>query len=285
MLDEAYLVHGLDALSRAHQTDYFADGHRGAAIMAAYYLCREVQMEDGAGSIVRAMIDKHWAGTGLCAPFPEEPSEPEQVSKIVECLRRHIAGLRQAGHNVIFPSLALKAFRQMPQTVTPARVTGICKLIESFTVVDNLRLEASEQTPDLSETPDGATFILSELPRAVAAFDGRGQGWSGHLLTYGRAILDLRRSGYDSLARAAEQGFGIYVKRIRMGPLETDRYWVEHPPDDARPHQREYWVRRRERPIGIGHVFKYPYGYCGLMDLAEDPKVRLACEAVAYHVL
>ena len=35
MLDEAYLVHGLDALSRAHQTDYFADGHRGAAIMAA----------------------------------------------------------------------------------------------------------------------------------------------------------------------------------------------------------------------------------------------------------
>jgi hypothetical protein len=36
MLEESYLVRGLNALSRAHETNYFRDGHKGAAIIAAY---------------------------------------------------------------------------------------------------------------------------------------------------------------------------------------------------------------------------------------------------------
>ena len=285
MLDDAYLIRGLNALSRAHETNYFTDGHRGAATIAAYYLCREVEMEDGAAEVIRTMIDVQWTHSPLCAPYPAELPESDLVGRIAECMHDNIDGLRQAGHNVIFPSLALKAFHQMPEAVTPARVAGICRLIESFAVADDLRLDDEDNIADLGGPPEAAAFILSELPGAIAAFDGRGQGWSGHLLTYGRAILDLRQLGYDALAREAGQAFKIYIEHIRMGPLETDGQWEEHEPSDERPHQRRYWERRRLRPIGIGHVLKYPYGYCGLMALAEDPQVKRACEDVAYRVL
>ena len=122
MLEDAYLLRGLDALSRAHELDYFADGHRGAAIIAAYYFCREVDVEDGVVDIIGAMIDRHWTHTDLCAPFPSQMPQPAQIGKIVESLERSVVGLRQAGHNVILPSLALKAFRQLPQAVDCRRV-------------------------------------------------------------------------------------------------------------------------------------------------------------------
>lgn len=285
MLDDIYLVYGLNALSRAHETNYFTDGHRGAAIISAYYLSREVEMEDGAADVIRAMIDQHWISSPLCAPLPEEPSEPSLVGRIAESVRRNRDGLRQAGHNVIFPSLALKAFGQVPEAVTSKRVAGICRLIESFAVADELRLAGEDNIADLGEPPEAATFILSELPRAMAAFIGRGQGWSGHLLTYGRALVDLHQSGYSGLAREVEQAFKIYIKRIRMGPLASDGHWPEHEPSDDRPHLRSYWERRRSRPIKLGHVFKYAYGYCGLMALAEDPEARRAARAVAHRVL
>jgi hypothetical protein len=285
MLKDAYLVHGLDALSRAHETDYFGDGHRGAAIIAAYYLCREVEMARGADDIIREMIDAQWTHSPLCAPFPDETPEPELVGKIAQTLQENMDGLRQAGHNVIFPTLALKAFRQLPEAVTPARVDGICRLIEAFTTAEDIRLEENDNIPGLGNSPEAAELILSELLRTIEAFGGRGQGWSGHLLTYGRALLDLRQLGYETLARKGEHAFKIYIKRIRMGPLATDRPRPEHPPSELLPHQLSYWENRKAQPIRLGHVFKYPYGFYGLMDLAKDAHLKRQCMQVAYHIL
>jgi hypothetical protein len=284
MLEQAYLVHGLDALSRAHKTNYFTDGHRGAAIIAAYYFCCEVELEDGAADAIHAMIDAHWADTPLCAPFPEQDPQPERIFKITTTLHDHMDGLRQAGHNVILPTLALKAFRDLPETVTPARVDGICRLIEAFTTVENVRLEQDDDIPDWGEPPTVAPFVLSELLRAIEAFEGRGQGWSGHLLTYARALLDLRQLGYHALAQKGEHAFKLYIKRIRMGPLETDQPRPEHPPSDLRPHQLAYWQERAERPVGIGHCFKYPYGFYGLLGLVREENLRRHCMKAAYRI-
>lgn len=284
MLQDAYLVHGLNALSRAHETNYFTDGHRGAAIIAAYYLCREIEMESGAADVIRAMIDAHWTHSPLCAPLPEEEPQPDLI-KITETLQRNVDGLRQAGHNVILPTLALKAFGQLPETVTPARVDGICKLIEAFTKVEDVQLEEGDDSPNWGEPPDVAEFVLSELLRTIEAFDGRGQGWSGHLLTYTRALLDLQELGYEALARQGEHAFKLYIKRIRMGPLETDRPRPEHPQSHLRPHQRAYWEKRAGQSIGLGHCFKYPYGFYELLDLARDSHLRRQCMQAAYHIL
>lgn len=285
MLEDNYLVHGLNALSRAHQTNYFTDGHRGASIIAAYYLCREIEMEPNAADVMHTMIDDHWTHSALCAPMPREEPQPDGIAQITATLQGNLEGLRQAGHNVILPTMALKALRQVPEAVTPTRVAGICKLIESFTKVTDIRPEEGDEGPDWDEPPDVAEFVMSELLRTIKAFDGRGQGWSGHLLTYARALLDLREMGYGALAQRGEAAFKLYIKRIRIGPLETDKPRPEHPPSDLRPHQCAYWEGRAERSIGIGHCFKYPYGFYGLLDLVRDEQLKQQCMQAAYHIL
>ena len=285
MREHETLLLGLNAISRAHESNYFTDGHRGAAIIAAVYFCREVDVEDGVARFIHAMIDENWAHTDLCAPFPAETPDPPQIGRIIERMERNTAGLRQAGHNVILPALALKALRQIPQAATPARVDGICKLIDAFTIVEDLELEEGDDIPDWGAPPAVADFVLSELLGAMSRFDGRGQGWSGHLLTYARAHLDLRQLGYTALALQAEHAFKLYIKRIRMGPQAIDKPRPEHPPSALRPHQRAYWEDRKDRPIQLGHVFKYPYGFYGLMDLAEDVDLKRRCVQAAYHVL
>ena len=285
MLEDAYLLRGLDALSRAHEMNYFTDGHRGAAIVSAYYLCREVEMEEGADDLVRAMIDQHWTHTALCAPLPNEAPDPDGIQRILGALRSNMTGLRVVGHNVILPALALKALQQFPHAVTPTRVDGLCKLIEAFDTVEDIRLEPGDELQDWGAPTDVAEFVLSEWLRCIKAFEGRGQGWSGHLLTYGRALFDLKEMGYETLARQGEHAFKLYLKRIRMGPLETDKPRAEHLPSDLFPHQRVYWGQRATQPVGIGHLFKYPYGFYGLMDLARDARLKQQCMQVAYHVL
>lgn len=284
MLDDTYLLHGLDALSRGHRTDYFADGHRGAAIIAAYFFSREVHMDAAATTIVRGMIDRHWTNTPLCAPFPKEPIDPNGTAEIIECMGRSMDSLRQVGHNVILPTLALRAFRERPDAVTPSRVAGICALTREFTASEPLRLEEQDDIPDLGPPAAAAEFILSELLEAIPRFDGRGQGWSGHLVTYGRALLDLRQLGHEHLARRAEYAFKLYIKRIRMGPLDIDKPRPEHPASELRPCQTAYWEGRSNEPVGLGHVFKYPYGFCGLTALAQDADLKQRCVQVADHI-
>ena len=284
MLDDQYLVRGLDALSRAHKADYFQDGHRGAAIIAAYYLCHEIDVEEGVAEIIGVIIDEHWTHTELCAPFPRERPEPNCLEKMTESLDRSMGQLRQAGHNVILPTLALKAFRQLPETITPSRVYGLCKLIKSFTVMDGIQVDENDDIPDLDAPQVAAEFMLAEWLEAIEAFHGRGQGWSGHLMTYGRALLDLRELGYGAWANKGQYAFKCYIKRIRMGPLETDKPRPEHPLSDLHPHQRAYWEHRRTRPVEIGHLFKYPYGFYGLMQLAEDHNLKDRYKAAAYHI-
>ena len=284
MHDEKYLILGLNALSRAHEMNYFLDGHRGAAIIAAYFLCREIDIEDGVADIIGTVVDEHWTKTALCAPFPDEPSEPDAIGKIIACMEQNIDGLRQVGHNVILPTLVLKAFQQLPEAITSSRVNGLCKLIESFTIIDDIQLDEEDGIPDLGISSAAAEFILTEYLSTVEAFDGRGQGWSGHLLTYGQALLDLRALGYATLAYKAEGGFKLYIKRIRMGPLETDEPRSEHPMSDLYPQQCAYWEHRKTRSPEIGHFLKYPYGFYSLMQQAKDSDLKQRCMAAAYRI-
>lgn len=284
MLEKEYLVYGLNALSRAHTMDYFQDGHRGAAIIAAYFLCHELSLEPGTVDIIRSMIDQHWRHTALCAPLPKETPEPSLINEIIKRVEQSITHLRQAGHNVIFPTLALKAFHQVPEAVTPSRILGICQVVEAFTVVHDINLDDTDNIPDLGSPTTAAEFILTELLRTIQAFDDRGQGWSGHLLTYGRALLDLQELGYAVLARKGEYAFKLYIKRIRMGPLTTDKPRPEHPLSALRPHELTYWKNRQDKSIALGHVFKYPYGFYKLLNLTEDSQLRWQCIQAAYHI-
>ena len=264
--------------------NYFADGHRGAAIIAAYFFCQEVDVETGVSDILGELIDEQWVHTPLCESFPLESHDATGISRIIMVLEENLDGLRQAGHNVIFPTMALKAFSQLPEMLTPSRVEGICRLVQAFSTSAPISLERSDEVFDFSYAPATAEFIISELVKTIHVFNGRGQGWSGHLLTYARALLDLRQMGYIATAKQAEHAFNLYIKRIRMGPLDTDKPRREHLPSDLYPHQREYWEQRRDKPLNLGHSIKYPYGFYGLVALTKNHDLINHCFDNAYHI-
>ncbi len=285
MLNNTYLKRGLDALCRAHTMSYFADGHRGAAIVSACFLVHENPAENGVAEILASMIDAHWAQTDLCAPFPDEPADAALLDRVVAVLDANIGLYREVGHNAIFAALALKTFAQLPDTITPARVDGICKLIECFDTPEDIELDETDEFPAM-DTPRGAAeFILAETLAAMERFHGRGQGWSGHMLTFGRSLIDLNQCGYAALAKKGQHAFKQYVKRVRMGPLARDIPRTEHPRSQCLPLERAYWDARKTKDVGIGHCFKYPYGFCGLLALAQDDALKQRCLAEAYRVL
>ena len=285
MISHSYLVEGLNALSRAQVTDYFCDGHRGAAILSAYYLCAENETDAGVSELIAGIVDDHWSGTALCAPFPEEAADPALLSQVEEALAASIGDLRQVGHNVIFASLALKAFRQLPEAITPSRVAGVCRLIEAFAETTDIALEEQDAFPSPDTCEDVAEFALREYVRTARAFIGRGQGWTGHMLTFGRALVDLHQLGYRDLAVSGHHAFRQYVKRTRMGPQDTDRPRPEHAPNGLGPRTRAYWERRRAADPSLGHNLKYPYGYYGLTAIARDPALLRQCASEAFRVL
>ncbi len=285
MLNEQYLVHGLNALSRAHNMNYFEDGHRGGAIISAYYLCQENDVEEGVSDIIAKMIDRHWAHTELCEPFPREKSDPSLLEQVVETMSKKIGKLRQVGHNVILPTLALKAFRDLPETITPSRVKGMCKLAESFQVTE-FSVDDVSGIPDLNITAKAAEFVLIEFLKSIERFKGHGQGWTGHLLTYSRAhIMDLQKLGHTDFSKMDEAAFRMFIGRIRMGPAERDIPRSDHLPSELFPLQKAYWEQRmNDSSLGLGHLFKYPYAFYGLMKLAEDSDLRTQCLANAYNI-
>ena len=154
MLNADYLLFGLNAVSRAHSLNYFEDGHRGGAIISAVYLCKESPVGDGVPQVLGRLIDKHWTHTDLCAPFPDEDAQPGLRQRILDTLARNTDGLRQAGHNVILPTLALKAFTDVPEAITESRVEGICRLIESFTISDVPDSDPVELESDISRNQE-----------------------------------------------------------------------------------------------------------------------------------
>jgi hypothetical protein len=281
VIEERHLIAGLDALSRAHTGDYFADGHRGGAILAACFFCREVDVEEGVSELLASRIDREYGALPLCASRPLEAAQPERIDDVAGALASSLGPLRDVGHNVILGSLALKALNAAPEAATPSRIDGIARLIERFESPE-VPSDGSE-VPDLENVESVASFVLRELPACMTAFVGRGQGWSGHLLTFGRAMIDLRELGHDELA-GANGGFKAYVRRVRCGPQETDGRHDEHPRRPAEPHQRDYWERVRRKPLGLGHVIKYPYAAYGLMARCPDETLINRFRNDAYRI-
>jgi hypothetical protein len=283
MIDTRHLLAGLNAMSRAHTADYFSDGHRAGAVISASYLCRDMAVEDGVAEILEDRMAREWLSTPLFAPLPDEQADPSLIDRIVATMADNVDGVRQAGHNVILPSLALKALRDVPEAVTPGRVAGICRLVEAFERSD-VPLGPAVDLPSSDDPVRFAESVLGEFTASTERFIGRGQGWSGHLLTYGAALTDLHDLGHHALARRAEDGFHQYLRRIRLGPLDSDTPRPEHDPLQWLPLERAYWEHKSGGDWNLGHVLKYPYGFYRLLALTEDAGLRQRALTAAFRV-
>ena len=282
--DQRLVLLGLNALARAHELDYFADGHRGASLVAAHLLCAENDLQLQARSRIVQLFDLNWAPTPLCASFPDAESKPEQINRIGSALAEGGDVLRQVGHNAIFAMLAIKAFRMLPSAATPQRIDGVCALIRSFTPWNDVEPDANVDPPPFAETAAVSAFVLREAMQAIDRWEGFGQGYTGHMLTFGQALVELAAMGDVDWAESCRTAFRKYVTVTRRGPEPDAKRYAEHKPSDLRPISSDYWKQRGDHAVDIGHVFKYPYSCYDLLRRANDPALTQAWDAKAYHL-
>jgi len=284
-LTEKQLVRlGINALARAPDMNYFADGHRGAAMVSAHLMCVDNDFDDAAAARIVELFDLNWAPTKLCEPFPEGDPVPDAIEQVGKALAEGGGVLRQVGHDAIFAMLAIKAFRMLPETATKERVDGVCRLIRAFTPWRDVAPDEAVQPPPFSDERASARYILKEASDSIDRFVGFGQGFAGHMLTFGQSLVELAAMGDVEWAESCRLAFRKYVTVTRMGPQPDDRKIKDHAFSKLRPDDTEYWQKRGDKTLGLGHVFKYPYAYYDLLARAEDPELEAEFEAKAWQL-
>ena len=101
-------------------------------MISAHMMCVDNELNDAAASRIVELFDLNWAPSKLCKPFPDGDPVPDAIEKVGKALAEGSGVLREVGHDAIFAMHAIKAFRMMPETATPERVDGVCKLIRSI---------------------------------------------------------------------------------------------------------------------------------------------------------
>ena len=275
---------GLNALARAHELRYFTDGHRGASLISAHLLCEENGLTQPARARITQLFDANWAASPLCRTFPETEPDPAHLRKIGVALAAGRGQLREVGHNAIFAMLALKGFRLLPDAATPERIEGVCRLIRAIKPWRDVEPDPAIDPPAFTDAAAASRFVLQEASAAVDRFKGFGQGFAGHMLTFGQALVELAAMGDVEWAESCRRAFRKYVTVTRSGPQAGDRKIADHRPSALRPDSADYWRKRGEKTLGIGHVFKYPYSYYDLLRRAADPGLHREWDAKAYQI-
>ena len=284
-LEDAYLVQGLDVLCAAHENSSFRDGHRGAAILAAWFLCRTNLVDSAAVQVVRRILDESYPRADDSG-FPAEEAEQDGVRSLLAALEPDIAQLVRDGHNVIFLSLALRALAEVPHLATPARLQGLRKTITAL--APRTRGTGSIEIPAVG-TPLAA-FTLEEFlahthVHAHARIGAAGTGYVGHVLTYGCAILDLHALGHRAFADKCRNGFSLQLERVRGLTAEVTEPVQPTPREFPKADTKEYWVRRREGgELQLGHLFKYPYAFLRLLGQSGNEALNVRCSENSYHL-
>ncbi len=140
------------------------------------------------------------------------------------------------------------------------------------------------ELPRFTEQVAASKFILNEASDAIDRFVGFGQGYAGHMLTFGQSLVELAALGGVEWAESCRTAFRKYVTVTRRGPQPGDRKIADHRPSELRPKDVGYWKRRGDKSLGIGHIFKYPYAYYDLLARANDPVLARKLDAKAYHL-
>ena len=275
---------GLNALARAPGQNYFADGHRGAAMISAHLMCIDNHFEAAAVNRINELFDRNWAQSPLCQPFPQDDPIADAAERIGKALADGGSVLRQVGHNAIFAMHAIKGFSLLPEAATEERVAGVCRLIQSFKPWRDAPPDDAVQPPPFEEEVAASRFVLAEAIASIDRFKGFGQGFAGHLLTFGQSLIELAALGHVEWAESCRQAFRKYVTVTRLGPQATDRAIKPHPLTKLRPNNLEYWQRRGDKTLGLGHVFKYPYAAYDLLARANDPALEKAFDSCAWRL-
>ena len=281
MLPDRYLDRGVNAIARAFVKpewtwDQFMEGHRGAGTLAGYYLVADGLAEPAAAGPIKSMLDREWADRPIFAPMADEAAAPQDLDRLLAQLADAFASGGHVGHNVIYPTFALRAFRRRPDLITRTRIDGIGIMATCYA-----KDKPTGQTRPAPFAPvPFSAWVLESFVKISDIYRGFGNGVPGHLVTYGQAVVDLHDLGYADLARIAETGYRDFVANVMKGPSAQEREKQrENPKADSQPTTTmdptlaPYW---QDRPEGImektfAHETKYAYALLKHCRQANDP--------------
>jgi hypothetical protein len=265
------IVKGLDGMSRiAEKGNTFGLGHNAAAVISSAFFCREQKLGADTQKEVLAFLDARLLTSPIyAAPRPDEKADPKLIDGLLEDLDGGIPTLRGKGHNIIFAVACLKALRAVPEAATPERVGGLRKMVRSFGKTKDEAAKKFDPLVGLDDERKFVHFIFEEFLKA------RGDGFDGHVVTIGHALVELHRMGHKELAR---KGVPAYWQWVREARAEKGEGAVTPaPPPAPTPLTREYWAAQAKRRIGeivSSHTVKYPYSFYALAKDVTDEDLK-----------
>ena len=264
------IVRGLDGMSRvADKGNVFGLGHNAAAVISSAFFCREQKLDADTQKEILAYLDARLLKNPIyAAARPKEAADPKLVEGLLEDLDAGIATLRGKGHNIIFAVASLKGLREVPEAATPERITGLRKMVQSFGKTKG----AVEKDPDplvgLDDEKKFIHFIFEEFLKAA------GDGFDGHVVTIGHALVELHRMGHKELAR---KGVPAYWEWVRGSRADREEVVPAAAPKTPTPLTREYWAVQAKRRVGeivSSHMVKYPYSFYALAKDVTDENLK-----------
>jgi len=275
------IVKGLDGMSRvAEKKNTFAGGHNAAAVISSVFFCREQKLNADTQKEMLAYLDARLLKNPIyAASRPKEAADPKLVEGLLEDLDAGIATLRGKGHNIIFAVACLKALRAVPEAATPARIDGLRNMVRSFGKTRG----AAEKDPDplvgLDDQQKFVHFVFEEFLRA------KGDGFDGHVVTIGHALVELHRMGHEELARKGVPAYWQWVREARAG--DDDGNVAPAALGAPTPLTRDYWAAQAKHRIGeivSSHTVKYPYSFYALAKDVTDDDLKKRILAKVYRL-
>ena len=266
------IIKGLDGMSRvAEAGNTFGLGHNAAAVISSAFFCREQKLDTGTQHEILAYLDARLLKNPIyAAARPNETADPQLIEGLLQDLDAGIATLRGKGHNIIFAVACLKALRAVPEALTPQRIDGLRKMVQSFGKTKDRAEEDPE--PPLVGLEDEQKFVNFVFEQFLTSM---GDGFDGHVVTIGHALLELHRMGYKDLAR---KGVPAYWKWVRLARADDGSVEVAPSPSRATtPLTREYWAAQAHRRVGeivSSHTIKYPYSFYALAKDVKDEDLK-----------
>ncbi|MEW4453346.1 hypothetical protein AB1L30_11765 [Bremerella sp. JC817] len=315
MISFDYLPQGINGMANAHHAGTMA-GHLGAAVLAGYFFGEDQnELPDAVYQGVSQELDRVIAGeeaiwfnakqkgltpTELFRKLPAEEPQPEQIPSIAKALESNVGQTRQSGHNIIFASIAIRAFHDHPDLATPSAINGTRKLITGFDnahagrgyygrekgwlIGNQVKLPEPSEVPAYRTIPDMVNATITELIETASI---RRQGFGGlwHLINHAAAITELDRFGYKALALKALPAHHHHLRLLRSLPdLKQELGIVVKA--DYDPRKPAFWDGMLKRDEArLTHRIKTLYGFYTLRRHIESDTTRQEAEDALLYLM
>ena len=289
---------GLANTSARYPGSWFM-GHKGAAVLAAHFLCHSIPLDedvlDAVTEFAQAIIRED---EPLFTPAPAHPcTYPNGITPVVTKVEEVITQLTADGHDIIFASLALKALIARPDLATEPVVAGLVQLLNDaqrddprryLGYDDYLNMPVDYSTVPEFESPHAAAMYALTLHNTVypdQVIDGHAYFLAGnklHDVTHAHALVELDNLGYHEIASS-----GIDALRKQFHLCATSRIPEGLAPFKApyplNPWQLAFW----ERDKTDAHQVKLAYSVMSLLASAEpaEREAILAPISTYWHLL